>query len=287
MSKPIFVDPVLDGAADPVVIRNRESGEWWMFYTNRRANLGTPGGGWIQGSPIGYAVSADKGLSWEYRGQVKGLDDPNHPGLNTHWAPEIIWGLGEYHMYLSYTEGAPEHFDVERQIVHYTSPNLVDWTRRGILPLNSQRVIDACGGNVAGKTIAVLGLTFKPNTDDMRESPSLVVLPALIGAGARVQAFDPEGMQESAKLMPHVHYCTSAYDAMADADAVLILTEWNEFRALDLARVRQLLRQPVIVDLRNIYSPQDMAAAGFVYTSIGRPADVADSAGSTDKGNAA
>ncbi len=151
----------------------------------------------------------------------------------------------------------------------------------------AERVVDACGGNVAGKTIAVLGLTFKPNTDDMRESPSLVVLPALIGAGARVQAFDPEGMQESAKLMPHVHYCTSAYDAMTDADAVLILTEWNEFRALDLARVRQLLRRPVIVDLRNIYSLQDMAAAGFVYTSIGRPAHVADSAGSTDKGNAA
>jgi hypothetical protein len=127
MSKPIFVDPVLDGAADPVVIRKQGTDEWWMFYTNRRANLGTPGGGWIQGSPIGYAVSTDAGLSWGYRGQVAGLDDPNHPGLNTHWAPEIIFGLGEYHMYLSYTEGAPEHFDVERHIVHLTSPDLVTW----------------------------------------------------------------------------------------------------------------------------------------------------------------
>ncbi len=151
----------------------------------------------------------------------------------------------------------------------------------------AERVVEACGGNVSGKTIAVLGLTFKPNTDDMRESPSLVVLPALIGAGARVQAFDPEGMGEAAKLMPHVNYCDSAYDAMTDADAVLILTEWNEFRALDLARMRQILRQPVIVDLRNIYVPQDMAAAGFAYTSIGRPADTARSAGAEDKGNAA
>jgi UDPglucose 6-dehydrogenase len=151
----------------------------------------------------------------------------------------------------------------------------------------AERVVEACDGNVTGKTIAVLGLTFKPNTDDMRESPSLVVLPALIGAGARIQAFDPEGMAEAAKLMPHVNYCDSAYEAMIDADAVLILTEWNEFRALDLARVRQLLRQPVIVDLRNIYASQDMAAAGFVYTSIGRPADIAESAGAEDKGNAA
>ncbi len=151
----------------------------------------------------------------------------------------------------------------------------------------AERVVEACGGNVSGKTIAVLGLTFKPNTDDMRESPSLVVLPALIGAGARIQAFDPEGMGEAAKLMPHVNYCDSAYDAMSDADAVLILTEWNEFRALDLARMRQILRQPVIVDLRNIYVPQDMAAAGFAYTSIGRPADTARSAGAEDKGNAA
>ncbi len=151
----------------------------------------------------------------------------------------------------------------------------------------AERVVEACGGNVSGKTIAVLGLTFKPNTDVMRESPSLVVLPALIGAGARVQAFDPEGMGEAAKLMPHVNYCDSAYDAMTDADAVLILTEWNEFRALDLARMRQILRQPVIVDLRNIYVPQDMAAAGFAYTSIGRPADTARSAGAEDKGNAA
>jgi UDPglucose 6-dehydrogenase len=151
----------------------------------------------------------------------------------------------------------------------------------------AERVVDACGGNVAGKTIAVLGLTFKPNTDDMRESPSLVVLPALIGAGARVQAFDPEGMQEAAKLMPNVNYCSGAYEAMSGADALLILTEWNEFRALDLKRVRQLLRQPVIIDLRNIYNLQDMARAGFAYTSIGRPTDIVDSAGSTDKGNAA
>ena len=151
----------------------------------------------------------------------------------------------------------------------------------------AERVVEVCGGSVTGKTVAVLGLTFKPNTDDMRESPSLVVLPALIGAGARVQAFDPEGMAEAKRLMPHVNYCASAYETMAEADALLILTEWNEFRALDLARVRQLLRRPVVIDLRNIYNPQDMAAAGFTYTSIGRP-DGAEGVSSTEtKGNAA
>jgi UDPglucose 6-dehydrogenase len=151
----------------------------------------------------------------------------------------------------------------------------------------AERVIEACGGAVAGKTIAALGLTFKPNTDDMRESPSLVVLPALVGAGARVQAFDPEGMQEAAKLMPHLTYCVGAYEAMAEADALLILTEWNEFRALDFGRVRQLLRAPIVVDFRNIYSPQDMAAAGFLYTSIGRPTDFAAPVDEAARGSAA
>lgn len=143
MSKPVFADPVLDGAADPVVIRHHESGVWWLFYTNRRANMDDPGGGWIQGSPIGYATSPD-GVEWAYGGVVEGLDPPEHPGLNTHWAPEIIRGLGEYHMYLSYTVGAPDHFDVDRHIVHYTSPDLLAWTRRGQLPLHSDKVIDAC-----------------------------------------------------------------------------------------------------------------------------------------------
>lgn len=143
MSKPVFVDPVLDGAADPVVIRHHRTGDWWMFYTNRRANMDDPGGGWIQGSPIGYATSSD-GVSWTYQGVVEGLDPPEHPGLNTHWAPEVIYGRGEYHMYLSYTVGAPDHFDVERHIVHYTSPDLLEWTRRSQLPLHSRKVIDAC-----------------------------------------------------------------------------------------------------------------------------------------------
>ena len=138
-----------------------------------------------------------------------------------------------------------------------------------------------------GKTIGVLGLTFKPNTDDMRDAASLEILPALQAAGAKVQAFDPEGMHEAKAMLPGVVMCDDAYAAMKGADALVVLTEWNEFRALDMARMRQLLRQPLIVDLRNIYVPQDMAAAGFVYTSIGRPADIAQSTGAEDKGNAA
>ncbi|HTZ76366.1 MAG TPA: UDP-glucose/GDP-mannose dehydrogenase family protein [Stellaceae bacterium] len=134
----------------------------------------------------------------------------------------------------------------------------------------ADKVIKACGGSVAGKTLAVLGLTFKPNTDDMRESPSLAIVPALQAAGASIRAFDPEGMKESKQLLPGVSFAENAYDAMTGADALVLLTEWNEFRALDLDRVRELLKSPTVVDLRNIYKPAEMAAAGFFYFSIGR-----------------
>jgi UDPglucose 6-dehydrogenase len=133
------------------------------------------------------------------------------------------------------------------------------------------RVVAACGGSVKGATIAVLGLTFKPNTDDMRDSPSLEIVPALQKAGARVRAYDPEGMKEAKALLPGVEWCRDAYDALAGADAGVIVTEWNQFRALDLARLRQIMKRPVLVDLRNIYRPDEIAAAGIAYHSIGRP----------------
>jgi UDPglucose 6-dehydrogenase len=133
------------------------------------------------------------------------------------------------------------------------------------------RVIAACGGSVKGRKVAVLGLTFKPNTDDMRDSPSLVILPALRAAGAEISAFDPEGMAEARQLMPEVHYCKSAEEAMTGADAMVLLTEWNEFRALDPHRIRALLRSPVVIDLRNVYNPADMREAGLQYSSVGRP----------------
>ena len=134
----------------------------------------------------------------------------------------------------------------------------------------ADRIVEACGGSVAGKTIAVLGVTFKPNTDDVRESPSLAILPALAERGARVRAFDPAGMEEAGRVLDGVVWCGDAYDAMTGADALVILTEWNEFRALDLERVKALLKTPLIVDLRNIYDPGTVAAAGFRYVSIGR-----------------
>ena len=135
----------------------------------------------------------------------------------------------------------------------------------------ADKIIAACGGTVAGKTIAVLGLTFKPNTDDMRDSPSLAILPRLATAGAAIRAFDPAGIDEARNLMPELVYCDDAYDAAAGADALVLLTEWNEFRALDLARIGRLLATPLIIDLRNIYQPAEMAAAGLSYVSIGRP----------------
>jgi UDPglucose 6-dehydrogenase len=134
----------------------------------------------------------------------------------------------------------------------------------------AERVKAAIGGATAGKAIALLGLTFKPNTDDMREAPSLAIAPALIAAGAEVRAHDPEGMPESRKLMPDVSYCADPYEAMTGADAVVLLTEWNSYRALDLPRMKAVMKQPIVIDLRNIYRPAEMRAAGFQYTSIGR-----------------
>ena len=135
----------------------------------------------------------------------------------------------------------------------------------------AQRVIAACGGSVRGKTIAVLGLTFKPNTDDMRESASLTILPVLQNAGATIRAYDPAGMEEARPLLGGVEFCSNSYEALSGADALVILTEWNEFRALDLKRVKSLLKSPTIIDLRNIYKPDAMADAGFYYFSLGRP----------------
>ena len=132
------------------------------------------------------------------------------------------------------------------------------------------KIVDFCGGSVAGKTIAVLGVTFKPNTDDMRDAPALVILPALRQAGAHLKAFDPAGMAEAKREIDGVEWCDDAYSAIAGADALVILTEWNEFRALDLERVKQLMAAPVMIDLRNVYDPETMASAGFRYSCLGR-----------------
>lgn len=133
-----------------------------------------------------------------------------------------------------------------------------------------RKVIAACGGDVRGKAIAVLGLTFKPNTDDMRDSPAIAVIQTLQDAGATIRAYDPEGTEQAQKVLDNVTYCTGPYDAMEGADAVAIVTEWDEFRALDLDRVRGLLASPIMVDLRNIY-PRKMAEdAGLRYFAVGR-----------------
>jgi UDPglucose 6-dehydrogenase len=126
--------------------------------------------------------------------------------------------------------------------------------------------------DLSGKTVGVLGVTFKPNTDDMRDAPSLDILPALLAKGAKVQAFDPEGAKEAAHMMPDVSFVSGPYEAAQDADVLLILTEWDQFRALDLDRLKAALKAPVIVDLRNVYKPHEMVRAGFTYASIGREA---------------
>jgi len=135
----------------------------------------------------------------------------------------------------------------------------------------AQKVIAACGGSVRGKIIAVLGLTFKPNTDDMREAPSLSIIAALQEAGAVVRAHDPEGIEQARAYLTDVAYAANPYDCADGADALVIVTEWDAYRALDLDSIRERLGAPIIVDLRNIYPPEDMQRRGFAYTSVGRP----------------
>ena len=133
-----------------------------------------------------------------------------------------------------------------------------------------RKVIAALQGKARGKTVGILGLTFKPNTDDMRDAPSIAIIQTLIDAGARVRAFDPEGMEAARAVLDNVEYCDSAYDAAKGADCLVLVTEWNAFRSLDLPRIKDLMISPVLVDLRNVYRPSEAEAAGFAYTSVGR-----------------
>ena len=146
-----------------------------------------------------------------------------------------------------------------------------------VIEVNNQRkkrmaskVIDFCGGSVSGLTVCVLGLTFKPNTDDMRDAPSLMIIPALQDNGAIIRAYDPEGMAQAKSVLENVEFAQSAYAAIEGADALVLVTEWDAFRALDLKRVKSLLKTPIVVDLRNVYAPDEMKKLGFAYTSIGR-----------------
>ena len=138
----------------------------------------------------------------------------------------------------------------------------------------AHKIIDAVGretgGDLAGETIAVLGLAFKPNTDDMRDAPSLTIIPRLQDKGAKIVAYDPASMEEAKQLMKNVDYVEGPYTAINGADALVIITEWDEFRALDMSRVKETLAAPVLIDLRNIYNPTQMTDLGFDYVSVGR-----------------
>ncbi|MGJ8616373.1 MAG: UDP-glucose dehydrogenase family protein, partial [Sulfitobacter sp.] len=157
----------------------------------------------------------------------------------------------------------------------YASPMLITET---VMKVNDDikrrmigKVVDLCEGSVNGKTIAVFGVTFKPNTDDMRDAPSLTIVPALIGAGALIRVTDPQGEREGRDLLPSAEWIDDPYVAAKGADALLILTEWNEFRALDLNRIAQEMTTPRLADLRNVYSAEEAAKAGFdQYVAVGR-----------------
>lgn len=136
----------------------------------------------------------------------------------------------------------------------------------------TEKIVEALGGDVKGKTIAILGLTFKPGTDDMRDSTSLVIIPELINAQAKVRVYDPQGMNEAKKLLssPEIKWCEQAYETMEKSDVLVLLTEWNEFMRLDLDKVKSLLKEPIIIDMRNIYKREEMKKAGITYISVGR-----------------
>ena len=157
----------------------------------------------------------------------------------------------------------------------YNAPqNLVEtvvWVNTERQRSMAERVIEACGGDVKDKRIAVLGLSFKPNTDDMRESPSLQIIPILQDEGAKIAAFDPVAMDEAKKHLEDLEWCEDAYEAAQDADAVVIITEWNEFRALSVDRLAEAMKTKCMIDMRNIYKPEDMREKGFHYVSVGRP----------------
>ena len=158
-----------------------------------------------------------------------------------------------------------EDFEVPVRIVEAVVS--VNDTRKRAM---GRKIIHALNDDVKGKTVAIFGLTFKPNTDDMRDAPSLAIVQSLLDAGATVRAYDPEGMEAAKAMMPGVTYCANAYEAATGADAVAIVTEWDTFRALDLKRLAGVMTAPVMVDLRNIYRPDDVEKAGFAYSSVGR-----------------
>ena len=136
----------------------------------------------------------------------------------------------------------------------------------------SRKVSSAAGGSLRGKTVAVLGLTFKPDTDDMREAPSIPLVTGLLDMGAKVRAHDPVGMDQARRELPNIEYCDNPYNCALGADVVVIVTEWTQFRALDLARLKREMAGTLFIDLRNIYSPQEIEACGFIYESVGRGA---------------
>jgi UDPglucose 6-dehydrogenase len=158
-----------------------------------------------------------------------------------------------------------QDYDVQLRILE--SVAAVNETRKRAM---ARKVSAMFGGSLRGKTVAVLGLTFKPNTDDMREAPSLALITALQDMGAHVKAFDPAGMMQARNLLQEVDYCENAYDCAENADALVIATEWEQFRALDLPRLHEIMACPVVVDLRNIYQPEEMSSYGFSYIGVGR-----------------
>lgn len=159
-----------------------------------------------------------------------------------------------------------QDFDTPLRLVE-TTVEINDRRKRAM----GRKIITAMGGNVRGKIIGILGLTFKPNTDDMRDAPSIAIIQALQDAGARIRAFDPEGMAMAKQAIQDIDYAENAYDAAVDADGLVLVTEWNAFRSLDLVRLKSVMRTPLFVDLRNVYRQKDLELAGFSYHSIGRP----------------
>lgn len=234
MSAPIYADPIDDGAADPTLIRNRSTGEWWMFYTNRRSRLGGTGFEWIHGTPIGIATSPD-GIAWTYRGTAQGLDDPADSGLNTHWAPEVIFAEGEYHMFLSYIRGVPDRWaGHERRIVHLMSPDLEHWTRYGALELSSRFVIDAA---VAKCPDGLYRLWYKDEADGASTH---------VASSANLYAWIDEGVAIPGRPAGHPHEGPNVF--VLGGQYWMIVDEWRGQAVFRSTDARAWTRQGLILD---------------------------------------
>lgn len=268
-------DRIIIGSTDPkaqVIMR-----QLYHFFTQKEVPLLFVN--WETAELIKYASNSFLALKIGFANEIANLCEA--VGANM---PEVSQGMGlDRRIGVDFLKAGPGYGgscfpkDTEALVYSANQKNLDLSLIRALIKSNEtrkmqmvQKIVQACGGSVNEKTIGVLGITFKAETDDLRESPSLVILPSLQRKGASLQVYDPQGMERGVKIFPGVQWCSYAYEAAAGADALVILTEWSSFQNLDFQRLKKIMKQPLLIDLRNLYDPSVVRESGFKYVSIGR-----------------